>query len=793
MSWPRESLLLVILALSAPWACADTLTVNTRTDDFAGNSLCSLREAVEYFNRGQPEDGFQGCRAEFPDGSAVIKLPADASPYLIQGSSITIGVPLRIEGEGRRPGLVTTLQVMGAHRAFVVNHNPQYVPPACAQAPVTCASNAARFNLVATSDTDTVGDYLTSNPSPYVEGSMPGVVPVPPETDVPPHSYLVRVYANPEEGDPVEVGRTKVAMSTSDMPWEARLNFGVEGVHHLTYTRQEINTLSNVAIGEESAPLPESLKVAVFAIPGRIGVSLTQMIIKGGCATATDCAPSANDNTVVTNDPLGAGYDEYALSYTSGLTGTEGNGGVFFSNEYLFLTDVLVGDGAAERGGAIFLTADGGLFLDKSEIRTSRADQGAALYSAYNAVELSDSLLTGNVLNTPAGSGAVVEVAASTVPSGLPASRLTNVTISGNTGLALSLRAGTVVNASTIVLNSGGGLDFNGEDVAVYNTILAANPDSALADDCRNLPVVPAVPVGPVMLRNLVLSAGSCPVSGNQSIANTPGDESQLMATLVGGKCLSPFGLLCPLADHAGPTFVHMPRVLESYDDDALLIGASPIINKGSTKVGASDIDSCPSNDQRGKERVVFACDIGAVELQAVATGSQIATGGVIGYGGLYSQYLGDDLADEVLLSLGKCPAAVTLTLGSAPAAVFPPPLLAPDPTVVVPDSYQQGVPGCPWLEKAPDRGVVAFTAGGNYTYRPSSDFHGFDRFYIRVVTTISILNTHPSDRSRLLRAVVIVEPSSVMTSSKLSGALDAWSILLLAALGLGWRRGGKV
>lgn len=787
MSWPRESLLLVILALSAPWACADLLTVNTTTDDFQVNRLCSLREAVEYFNRGRPEAGFQGCESESSDSSAVIKVPADSSPYLIQGSSITLGFPVSIEGEGRKDDTVTTLQVVGSHRAFVVNHNPQYKPPACGQAPASCASDPARFNLLPASDTGTVGDYLTATLSPFVEGVLPGLTVEPPATTLPPHSYLLRVYLNPEEGDRVEVGRTKVKFSTSDMTWQVRLGFNAPGVHHLTYTLQEIDTLSNAVIADEGDPQDHTLKVAVYSVPERINVSLGQMVIKGGCATALDCAPEVDDDTDIKNDPALAGYDEYGLSYSNGLTGTDDNGGVFFNNEILLLTDVLIQDGSAPRGGAIYLTADGGLDLYQSEIRTSRADQGAAVYAAYNSIEMRSSLLTANVLNAPAGSGAVVEVAASTVPTGLGATSLTNVTISGNTGLALSLREGARINASTIVLNTGGGLDFNGEDVGVYNTILAANPDTVNAADCQNLPAEPA------MLKNLVLSPGTCPGSGNQAISNTPGSESQLMATLVGDKCISPFGLLCPLADHDGPTFVHMPRILESYDESPLLIAASPIINKGSNKVGASDVDACPSQDQRGKARIVYACDIGAVELQAVATGSQTAAGGVIRYGELYSQYLGDDLADEVLLSINKCPDPVTLTLAPAPAANFPPASLAADPAVVVPNSYQPGVPGCPWLEQAAGRGVVAFTPEGNYTYRPSSDFHGFDRFSIRVVTTLSWLNTHPADRSRLLKAVVIVEPSTSMTSTKLSGALDAWSILLLAVLGLGWRRGGKV
>lgn len=789
MSWTRESLFAAILALSAPWAAADSLTVNTTTDDYSGNSLCSLREAVEYFNRGKPENGFQGCKSTAHDSYAFITLPANKKPYLIEDGPITIRTDLSISGEGRTDDLVTTLQVVGAHRAFVINHNPQYVAPRCATSSPGCATSPSTFDLAAASDLGTANDYLTTMHALQLNGVLPGVTPVPPATVPPAYSYVVRVYDNPETGDPVQVGQAVVPFSSSPMPWQVTTYY-LQGdtVHHFSYTLQVIDPATSAEIQAQGPQSTARVRVAVYTDPERIDVQFSRLIIKGGCATATGCAGNVDDNTNVTNDPAAgnAAYDEYALSYTNGLTSTTGNGGVIFSADKLTLSDVLLQDGEATHGGGIYLGADSVATITTSELRANRADAGAAIYAERNTVDLETSLLTANTINAPAGSGAVLQVADATRPTATSASAVINVTISGNTGRALSLRKDARVNASTIVLNTGGGLDFNGEDVTVYNTILAGNTTNG---DCENLPTAPGTPT---MEFNLVLSTGTCPATGNQTVDDQAGTDGQLMATLVNGKCASEFGLLCPLADHGGATFVHMPHVLPGYASNPLLLAASPLINKGADSIGSSG-NSCPASDQRGKERVVYACDIGAVEVQGVASGQVTRSGGVIKYGETYTQYMGDDLADEELLPAALCPTGVMLTLAPATvASLYPPPSLAPDPSRVVGGTYRTDVPGCPWVERAAGRGTVTFDTNGNYLYRPNGDFHGFDTFDLRVVTSLSMLYALPADRSHMVAVRVIVEPDTAMASDKLGGAMDGAGLLLLALLGLGWRRGDQ-
>lgn len=777
MSRTRESLFVAALALCSPWAVADSITVNTTTDDFQANSLCSLREAVEYFNRGKPEGGFQGCTTEGRDESDVVTVPGNADPYRIAGTAITVRTNLYIAGEERTGDIPTKLRVEGAHRAFVVNYNPQYVPPRCSP---NCASDPSSFNLVPLSDTGTAGDYLTTQVNPEVTVVLPGVAIVPPATSLPPHSYIIRVYQTFPDGIRYKVGEERAPLSataaTLTIPLSS-LTLQFYGVHHLTYSLEKVDNVTDASV-EAEAVSPATLKYALYPATTTASVRMDNMIIEGGCPASTTCATDVDDNTVLVNDTASsnAAYDEFALSYTNGLTNTAGKGGIIYNGEALFLYDVLLTGGGAPMGGAVYVTALGGMRIDKSEFILNRADNGAALYFEYNSADVDHSLFTENVVTTPAGAGAVVEVAAATVLEPFDETSIVNTTFSGNSGRALSLRAGAKVNASTIVLNQGG-IDFNGADVKVFNTILVGNTTNP---DCEE------VPVAVVASNNLIEASGSCPSSGagNQTISNQDGTPGQLMAQVVDEQCVGTYGLLCPLEDHGGATRVHLPRLLPDYDLSGLGIAQSPIINKGADQ-DSDFVANCPAQDQREKTRQ--DCDIGAVELQAV-TQSYVRSGGTTGYGVPYVEFMGQVLEDEEILPAAKCPARVSLQTPAAPP-YYPPPELAPDPTAVVGDSYRPDVPGCPWLEVSPARGTVEFTVDGNYEYTAAYQFHGTDRFHYRIVTTLSFLNAMPNDRSRVVRAMVISEPSTSASSEKLSGAMGALDLAILGAFGLFVRR----
>lgn len=805
----RASLAVIALASLASWACAETLTVNTTTDDNQANDLCSLREAVEYFNLGRPADGHQGCKAE-EGGGNVIELPAKDEPYRIEGSAIVVRTGITINGEGRKEaGSITRIQVIGRHRAFIVHDDPQYLAPKCS-ADDDCASRPLgsatlpTFDLDTASDTavyaGTTSDYLTDLALPEVRGRLAGITRVP----LPANSYLVRVFQVAPPAEPVEVGRTTVAFSASDMDWSARLILPSTGIVNLRYTLQEIN-VAGTEIGEPTG-IDDSpaLRFALVAPPARILLRLTKLVLSGGCEalTADVCATPANDTTTIINNPAGAGYDAAKLSYRYALSGTDDNGGIIFSTEKVALSDVLVEHGQAVNGGALYSAADGGVEIDSSELRENRAVHGAAVFAEGNSVKVTTSLLTENdvllvtggipAVDASAG-GAIIEVATATVPAELPTTTIHNTTFSANRGIALSLRTGGVVNGTTIVSNDGGGIQFNSQVAGVFNTILVLNGPVDGSRDCLGLPGSPS------LANNLLLSTGSCPTAGNVPTDNQANTDRQLMATLVGGRCASQWGLLCPLADHGGATFVHRPRVLESYLDTPLGLGASLIINRGDNSASGSVAD-CLSTDQRGESRPDENCSIGAVELQTVE-GEPTSTGGVIKQGDTWTRLASLDLGDEEFLTAARCEQMFPPRIVSGRR--YPPVTLAPDISRVVADSYAVRDPGnladtvvtaagCPWIERPAERGVVTFSPGGEYNYRPTSTFHGLDRFDFRAVTTVSALNVLPADRSRLLKGRVIVEPGAGLSSDKVGGVFDLWGIMLLALAGLAWRRGGQ-
>lgn len=820
MSWPRASLFIALLVLSAPWASADTITVNTTTDDIDDPDLCSLREAVEYFNLGKPEDGYQGCESESQDDSNVIILPGNEEPYVISSAlgAIRIRTALTINGAGRKDTrladeedeepTVTTIEVQGAHRAFIAHLDATFLPPRCARTtPKTCApaSDPFGFDLHPDSDSgdpDVVGstaDYLTTVVNPVVKGTVPGVT----ATPLPEHTYVIRIYDNPKSGDPVELGSKRVEFSSEDTDWEIGLNaLSSNKIHHLTYTTEVVKTSDGKTISEESEH-SQALKVAIHNDSVRESISISQLIIKGGCAiplNLTSCGTGIGTETINDSAPANSDYDPYLLSLINHApASSSGNGGIIFNSELLTLSNVTLEDGGAINGGAVYSATGAAVLITNSDLQLNSATRGAAIYSESNTLALNRSVLTKNRVNDAAG--AVVEVADGTLVVSIRPTEIVNTTLSDNTGRALSLRANTTVNASTIVLNTGGGINFNSQDVAVYNSILAGNGGT----DCE------LQLASDKFRRNLLRTGAGCLPTDNEVL---PAD----VELLANADCNSATGLLCPLDDRGGDTRVHMPRLLVSYTS----LASSHIINKASPEVGDEE-GACPTADQRGMERKALACDIGAVEVQTVPNGDSVRSGGVTPYNRTYMQSLDYELADEELVPAETCAALSGIAFPPArPFPEYPPLSLAdPDPAKVVPNSYRPDLPGCPWLERdAPARGAVAFAnindfdgdgradsdtdndgdidgddsvmAGSFYSYTAHRYFHGFDAFKLRVVTTVSRLNTLQADRSRSVAAQVIVEPSKKLRSSNVGGALDAWTLLLMALAGLGCRVGRK-
>lgn len=795
MSWSRGSLLAALLVFSVSLASADTITVNTTTDDNAVNSLCSLREAVEYFNQSKPVAGYQGCEAVAgTTGNAgstdIITLASDAAhPYLVS-TPIYIHRNVTINGAAATGDARTIIKATASNRVFVFYDKPSFKAADCGLAvPATCSPAGAPVLSIASDTGVSNSDFLTSDNTPEFSATVdgpPSDVVVGPTTTVSgtdtivttttTRNYiLVRIYqSNAENTIPVVVQVASLegdASSTGTHPtWTASTNILPMGDQSISYTtegysvitvKKKINGVDQpdaVAFGPTQVESAASPATAIRVYPAAINqaLALNQLDIEGCAVTVSmDCSASVD-----VRRPLAGEYTDTAtgLPYHYDVTGTAGKGGIIYATGDLALANMILHGGHASTGGAVYVGAEGALRVSSSQISDNAADHGAALYLARNALIVSQSLLTANTANASAATGAAV-VEVSGLASG--AAVIESSTLSGNTGMALSLQGGSTVNSSTIVLNTGG-INFNNAAVSVYNSVVAGNPDNfplaASATDCMNLPATLDFKF------SVGLSGGGCGSAGLTLLFNdgVAGHESnKLMAALsANGRCtgyvpsvgvLSTFngmGVLCPLADNGSTTKTHLIRLLPTYTS----VSDSPLMTKGSSP--SSTIAACSSTDQRNKPRHT-PCDVGALELQPT-TGVAVS-GGVITYG---QTYTADDygLGDEELLdpSVSACP-----------------------PQMLLADVTKKG---CPWLERAPSRGTVTFNTDGTYTYKPNSDFHGFDRFTIRVVTNLSRLNSSLDSQSRVINAQVIVEPASGISSSSLGGVLD-WEVMLLGGL----------
>lgn len=803
MSWPRGSLLAALLILSVPLACADTVTVNTTTDDNAVNALCSLREAVEYFNQSKPAAGYQGCVAGTTGNAGsvdIITLASDAAhPYLVS-SPIYIHRNVTINGAGATGATRTLIKATDSNRIFVFYDKPAFQAAACGlSVPTTCYSPDDPVTLMkapllaSSSDTGaSSSDFLTSDNTPEFSGVVNGPASddVVVDTSTPGttittttvHHILVRLYQTSAASvTPVYAGFADVAGSSNSTgtltPWTALTNALPVGDQSIFYTTQEYSVITKHKVVNTVPVTPDVVSfspfltesvaspvtaIRVYPASSSQSVALNQLDMEGCVRGAVvDCSASADVRRPATGEYIDTVTN---LAYHYDVADTAGKGGIIYGTGSLTLTNMILHGGTASMGGAVYIDAEGGLRLSLSEIRDNTAYHGAAAYVAHNFLIVSQSLLTANTVSaSAASSAAVVEVSSAVSPPG-GAAVIENSTFSGNTGVALSLLANSTVNASTIVLNDGG-INFNGAAVSVYDSVVAGNPDkfpgSATATDCMNLPVTPDFRF------SVTLSGGGCDAAGstgltllfNDAVAGHEPDK--LMAALGGnGRCagysvLSPvpstfkgMGVLCPLLDNGGATRTHMVRLLPTYKR----VTDSPLMAKGPS--ASATTAACASTDQRNKARHT-PCDVGAFELQPLA--GTVTSGDAITYGQTYTS---EDyaLGDEELVdpSVSACP------IQTQPADI--------------------NKMGCPWLEKTPARGTVTFNQDGTYTYKPNSDFHGFDRFTIRVVTTLSRLNSAPDSQSRVISAQVIVEPTSGIGSSSLGGAFD-WEVMLLGGL----------
>ncbi len=256
--------------------------------------------------------------------------------------------------------------------------------------------------------------------------------------------------------------------------------------------------------------------------------------------------------------------------------GTEGDG--IYVRENLLLSDCIIQDNSATRGGGIYVHAEGSLLVDTCYFEHNIASQGGAIYSAGDTTIL-DSTFFGNYADE---GGAIYNMGKLMV---------LNSTISGNiisksgggihsvSTLPASISHSTVVNniadANGIGWGDGGGI-FSDGSLLIQDTIIANNIDgTGEAPDC-----------------------GGALVSNGYNLIK---DLSGCAITLLPSDLFGMDPLLGPLANNGGTTLTH-----------ALLAG-SPAIDAGN----CTDPDGNPVPfDQRGMPRPQgVTCDMGAYEF----------------------------------------------------------------------------------------------------------------------------------------------------------------------------------
>ncbi len=278
------------------------------------------------------------------------------------------------------------------------------------------------------------------------------------------------------------------------------------------------------------------------------------------------------------------------------------------------------GQAVAASGGGVRIESGTSLTLNDSEVTSSIASVGiGGGISNSGALTLTNSTLSGN--SAGGGGGGIHNVGTAT---------LTNVTLSGNSvpycyfcgGLgggisnsgALTLTNVTLISNSAF--NNGGGIYNYFGTVKLTNVTLSGN-SATYGGGIYHLNAT-------TKLVNVTFSGNSATTNGGGISAG--GGSMSLTNTIVanspfGGNCAGSLGssfnlssdntcafglgrdnisvMLAPLGNYGGPTLTHM------------LKPGSPAIDFG-TNTG------CPSDDQRGKSRLVNTCDVGAVERQPI-------------------------------------------------------------------------------------------------------------------------------------------------------------------------------
>ena len=473
------------------------------------------------------------------------------------------------------------------------------------------------------------------------------------------------------------------------------------------------------------------------------------------------------------------------------------DGGLIYNREALNIQYSRLTSGNATRGGGIY---NAGILFDtektagivrigNSILEGNKADKGAVIYSEMPRYLVFQSVIRDNQ-GTSAIDGAILFVQTGfrdeTTGVALQSrfAGINNTTIFQNKGgYVANIREGMIVNNITMIKNAAGlylqapkwtSKTTTGETTTeekfpsafVSNSIIVDNGTTNCVTSSDDESVVQST-----------LTTSDCNLHAPAERPNFMWDKNNLKHKLIAGDsvekdiCDAPpaDGLLCPFTTPKDQLVgFFKPRLLSSYStlSDSLIVNKGRIYSDGSS-IGLA---SCELIDQRGKNRSGYdeLCDLGAIEL--VINRSEVPIAGQdILYGQIAKFNISESLLDGELLDSASC----ERILGKR-------------------SDGQTWQPGCLEVQQTltPSKGKLTIDQFGNVVYTPNSNWHGADKFNLRIITTTTRFND-VSNYYITIPTTIVQDPPNNFESKTVNvsgGSLGLTSILMLLGL-IGFRR----
>lgn len=473
------------------------------------------------------------------------------------------------------------------------------------------------------------------------------------------------------------------------------------------------------------------------------------------------------------------------------------DGGLIYNREALSIQYSRLSSGNATRGGGVYnagILSDtektaGIVRINNSILEGNKADKGAVIYSEMPRYLISQSVIRDNI-GTSAIDGAILFVQTGfkdeTTGAALESrfAGLNNTTIFHNSGgYIANIREGMIINNVTMIKNAAGlylqapkwtlktttgGSTTEKELPSAYisNSIIVDNTTKSCVAASDDESVVQSTLT--TSDRNL-----KAPVERPNFIWDKNNPKHKLIAgdSVEKDTCDAPpaDGLLCPFTTPKDQLLgFFKPRLLTSYStlSDSLIVNKGRIYSDG-TSIGLA---SCEASDQRGKNRSGYdeLCDLGAIELIVNRAEIPIAGQDIL-YGQIAKFNISESLLDGELLDSASC----ERILGKR-------------------SDGQNWQPGCLEIQQTltPSKGKLTIDQFGNIVYTPNSNWHGADKFNLRIITTTTRFND-VSNYYITIPTTIVQDPPNNFESKTVNvsgGSFGLTSILMLLGL-IGFRK----